>query len=306
MGSTTEVAFYCVADANYFLGAVGMINSLRVVGHDEPVYLLDCGLTEAQREVLGPHVTVVRAESDTPPWLLKSVAPLAHPAETMVLLDADLVAVRRLDELIEIARPGKVVAFANNMDRYVPEWGELLELGTSRRQTYLCSACVALGRDPGDEVLGLMESRRDRVDFQRSFWRSNDAEYPFLYGDQDVLNAILSSRIAAERTVALDTRLAPAIPFEGLELADERSLRCTFADGTEPYVVHHILPVKPWREPAYDGVYSQLLRRLLSSPDVPIRVTAGEIPLALRRGRLAAAAQKRINLRQQIRWRTGR
>ena len=45
-------AFYCVADERYFLGAVGMINSLRVLGHDEPVFLLDCGLTAEQRRLL--------------------------------------------------------------------------------------------------------------------------------------------------------------------------------------------------------------------------------------------------------------
>ena len=29
----TDAAFYCVADERYFLGAVAMINSLRLVGH---------------------------------------------------------------------------------------------------------------------------------------------------------------------------------------------------------------------------------------------------------------------------------
>ena len=48
-----NAAFYCVADARYFLGAVGMINSLRVLGHEETVYVLDCGLTDGQRE--GPR-----------------------------------------------------------------------------------------------------------------------------------------------------------------------------------------------------------------------------------------------------------
>ena len=48
-----NAAFYCVADERYFLGAVGLVNSLRLVGHAEPIYLLDCGLTDAQRELLG-------------------------------------------------------------------------------------------------------------------------------------------------------------------------------------------------------------------------------------------------------------
>ncbi len=56
-------AFYCVADERYFLGAVGLINSLRLVGHTEPIFLLDCGLTAAQRELLEPQATLLdRAE----------------------------------------------------------------------------------------------------------------------------------------------------------------------------------------------------------------------------------------------------
>ena len=43
-GRPMNAAFYCVADERYFLGAVGLINSLRLVGHDEPIHLLDCGL----------------------------------------------------------------------------------------------------------------------------------------------------------------------------------------------------------------------------------------------------------------------
>ena len=62
----TPAAFYCVADERYFLGAVGLINSLRLVGHDEPVYLLDCGLTDAQRELLAAHVDPGRATEAAP------------------------------------------------------------------------------------------------------------------------------------------------------------------------------------------------------------------------------------------------
>ena len=91
-----SAAFYCVADERYFLGAVGMINSLRVLGHDEPVFVLDCGLTDEQRELLAPHATLVAAPRDAPPWLLKTIAPLRHPAEVMVLIDADIIVTRSL------------------------------------------------------------------------------------------------------------------------------------------------------------------------------------------------------------------
>ena len=84
-------AFYCVADERYFLGAVAMINSLRLNGHREPIYLLDCGLSDEQRELLDAEVTFVEAPSETPPYLLKTVAPLAHPAEIIVLIDVDMI-----------------------------------------------------------------------------------------------------------------------------------------------------------------------------------------------------------------------
>ncbi len=62
-----QAAFYCVCDSRYFLGAVGMLNSLRLLGHDEPVFVLDCGLTEGERRRLAGHATVVAAPDDSPP-----------------------------------------------------------------------------------------------------------------------------------------------------------------------------------------------------------------------------------------------
>jgi hypothetical protein len=303
--SAPPVAFYCVSDGGYFLGAVGLINSLRLVGHTEPIYLLDCGLTAAHRELLEPHVTMVDPPRQAPPWLLKTHAPLRHPAEVMVLIDADMIVTRPLTDLIAQASHGCVVAFQNNMDRFVPEWGELLDLGPIRREPYLCAGLVAMDRSPGEEVLRLTKDRSTAVDFDKTFWRDNVPGYPFLYGDQDVFNPVLASRVEQDQIVALDHRLSPAIPFEGLAVTDAATLRCAYEDGVEPYVLHYLWPPKPWQEPAYDGVYSRLLRRLLCGPDIAVRVPRRDIPLRLRTGPLAYAEQRRIDLRQQIRWRLG-
>jgi hypothetical protein len=298
--STT--AFYCVSDERYFLGAVGLVNSLRLVGHTEPIYLLDCGLTEAQRELLAGHVTLVSDQSGTPPWLLKTIAPLRHPAEVMVLIDADMIVTRSLDELVERARSGAVVAVKNDRDRFCPEWGELLDLGELRRGPYLSSGLVVTERELGTEVLALMDRLQDRVDFDRTFWRANISDYPFLYGDQDVLNAILvSERLAPERVVALEHRLAPTPPFGRLRVVDERALRCRYRDGVEPYVVHHFA-TKPWLEPTHHGVYSRLLRRALIGPGAAIGVSPQELPLRLRTGLLAYADRKRVNAGERWRW----
>ena len=66
MSAIEPAAFYCVADERYFLGAVGLVNSLRLVGHDEPIYLLDCGLTDDQRELLEPEVDARRGTEAAP------------------------------------------------------------------------------------------------------------------------------------------------------------------------------------------------------------------------------------------------
>jgi len=300
-----RAAFYCVSSGEYFLGAVAMINSLRLLGHAEPVHLLDCGLSPAQRQALAGEATVAAAPPGRDPFELKTVLPLQRPATTAVLIDTDMIATRPLTPLIEAAATGRVVGFANPSDRFVEAWGAVLGLGSLRRLRYMCSGLVALGGDLGAEVLAALDRLQRQVDFERSCFHRHDDAYELLYADQDVLNAILASSTCAGRVDVLDARLAPMVPFTGLELIDRASLRCAFADGTEPYVVHHSLAPKPWQRPAYDGVYSQLLRRLLTGEDVAIRLPPEWLPGELRTGFAAGARRLRVKARQQLAWRLG-
>jgi hypothetical protein len=298
---TTAAGFYCVADERYFLGAVGLVNSLRLHGHDEPVFMLDCGLTAAQRELLEPHVALVPAPGDAPPTLLKAIAPLSDPVGGMVLLDSDLVVTRPLTEVLEHARAGRVVSFEHHNQRHDPRWGEVLGLGEVPRRTYLDFAMLGVGGSRGTEVLRLLADLQDRIDFPRTMWGSHDMSYSLVYADQDVLNAIVAARVPEDQVVALDSRLAPVPPFEGLSVRDEGALRVAHADGVEPLVVHHYV-TKPWLEPTHHGVYSQLLRRLLIGDDVAIRVPADWIPLRFRRGPRALLDRARINARERARF----
>jgi hypothetical protein len=301
---TTPAAFYCVADERYFLGAVGMVNSLRLLGHAEPVFMLDCGLAPRQRDLLAPHLTVVTAPRDAPPWLLKTVLPLSHPAHVMVLVDTDMIVTRSLGELIERASGGRVVLFEDRQDRFFPEWGELLGLGETRRQPYVSSGLAFLGGAPGEAVIRLMDERQDRVDFDLTFWRRNVREYPFLYGDQDVLNAILATRVSPDRTVALEHRLAATPPFRRLRVLDENRLRCAYGDGTEPFVLHQFVR-KPWLEPMYHSIYSRLLVRLLLGDDVAIPVPETELPRRLRSGFGAHIERAAVNAKDLARFYLG-
>jgi hypothetical protein len=289
-------AFYCVTDSRYFLGAVATVNSLRLLGHEEPIHMLDCGLTEHQRGLLEPHVTLVAAPDEAPPWLLKTVAPLQHPADVMVLIDADIIVTRSLAEPIARAEEPMVIAVENDTDRFVPEWGELLGLGPVRRQPYVSSGLVLIGSPLGTEVLSLMGQLQDRVDFDRSFWRGNDPDYAFLYGDQDVLNAILASgRVEGHLLDPLPNRLVPNPPFEGVRIEDRRTLRCARRDGTMLYALHNFYR-KPWLVRTRSNPYSRLMTRVLLEPDVRIRLDRSELPLRLRDGMAATLARLAVDV----------
>ena len=283
-----------------------MLNSLRLLGHAEPLYVMDCGLTTRQRDMLAPHASVVTAPRQAPPYLSKTILPLQHPAEVVVLIDADVIVTRALTKLIDQARGGKVIAFRTIYDRFFPEWGDLLGLGPARRQPYVCSAVVFLGGQEGHEVLRLMDEGQAQVppptrlppDPSRFF--STVAHSPLQLADQDVLNAVLSTRPEPERFVALEHGLAPEPPFAGLRPVGEDGIRYAAGDGTEPYLLHH-LGAKPWLVPMRDSPYSRLLSRMLLEQGLEVGVPEGDVPVRLRRGPRAAVSRALASLRDGFR-----
>jgi hypothetical protein len=293
--SSPRTAFYCVSNSVFFLGAVALINSLRVVGHDEPVFVLDCGLTESERDLLSREATLVDAGDAGAPWLLKTVAPLRHPADVMVLVDADIVITRPFDELIARASSGRVLAVEHGSDRFFPEWGEL-GLGAPRRQPYVSSSLVVLDREVGGPALEAMHRAQPRASLGDSPFsgerpgeglsvnvRTDAVSNPFFFPDQDVLNAVLATQIDRERLEVLDRRLEAIPPFEGLRVVDESTFRCVYDDELEPFAVHHVA-TKPWLEWTPPGVYTQLFLRALLRRDVPMRLRARDLPAHLRPG----------------------
>ena len=51
---SAPATFYTVTDAEFFPGTVALLNSLRLVGHREPLVVLDNGLTPEQRDAARP------------------------------------------------------------------------------------------------------------------------------------------------------------------------------------------------------------------------------------------------------------
>jgi hypothetical protein len=300
-----RTAFYAVGNADYFLGLVGLVNSLRLVGHREQIYVADCGFAESQRRRLTGHVTLVDPPRADSPHLQKTTAPLAHPADVMILIDADMIVVRRLDELVEQARRGKLVAFVDDVaSRFDPRWSELLGLEPVRRHPYVNSGLVVLERATGIPLLERLAADCIRIDATRGFRGSGDPEYPFYYLDQDVLNAILAT-CEEERLDLRDHALAPIPPFRGLQILDEGSLRCSYDDGREPFVLHHVLR-KPWLDATPWSIYSRLLTRLLLRPDVALPIRREDVPLRLRPGPAGWAEKRRSALQSTVRGVRGR
>jgi hypothetical protein len=285
-----EAAFYTVSDADYFIGTVALLNSIRGVGHDEQFFVSDCGLDEPQRQFLEPLATLVDASLHEAPHHAKLRAPLGHEADVMILLDSDILVMRRLDELIERAERGSIVAFADPLaDRFDLRWGSLLGLEDLDRGTYVNAGALVVPRQLAGPVFARVLAAQEVVDLEQTRLGYGTTTDPFYFVDQDVWNAVLASRVGAGKLDVLPNRLAPHPPFRGLRSSVEGD-RYMYGNGDAPFMLHHVR-AKPWLRRTRRNLYSQLLPQFLLKPGLPLRLEPRELPLRLRSGPLAALAR---------------
>ena len=295
----SQVAYYTVADTRFFPGVVALLNSLRLAGEEAPLFVVDCGLTDAQRERLADHVTFVAANRDVHPGIQKAAGPLTHPAEIMVLIDADILVTRPLTPLFADASRGLIVGFEDKYyrDRCFPEWSSL-GLGNPRKHRYVNSGLLIFSAVTADELLPLFVELQAQLDPTLFFGRaaeSSQESNPFYFADQDIFNALFCTRFDG-RVVRLDHRLAPVPPFPGIEVLDGSRPACAYADGVVPYALHHILK-KPWLSPMDANPYSDLFTKVVTNPQAPVRLGARDVPRRLTDSRLAPIDQWWVSLR---------
>jgi hypothetical protein len=297
-----------VSDDRFFLGAVALLNSLRLVGHDEPVFVVDAGLTKEQLRLLSGHATIISPPETDKAVFLTPVGPLERPAGVAALLDADIIVVRPLTELIAAARGGRLVGFVNNEpnhDRFFDDWGPALGLGPMHRRPYLTAGELFLPQALGERLLPLWAEGQRKISFESTRYGRARLTDPFYFADMDVLNAIVSAHVDADELLIMENRLVPHPPFPDARLIDARRLVCRYGDGTEPFLLHHILG-KPWLTATRTSLYSLLLPRLLLWPDVALRLEPEQLPLRLREGTLAAADRLRAHTQAVLYWNTRR
>ena len=299
------VRFCTLADARFFPGLVGLVNSLRLHGHREPISVLDLGLTDAQRAALASECDIVPVPpgESRHPWLLDSVACLARPAEIVVYIDADVIVTQPLHDLIDRARVGGIVVFPDALpDRWFAEWHEIFGLAKPlRHQTYLNSGCFVLSTGRFPALLPRWLEACERIVGRPTVSDDlREIDTPVGFSGQDAWNALLMSEIPA---VAVDLQPVGTevhrsqLPL--VEVRDVRTLDCRL-DGRAPTLLHHWGEPKPWdswthRDAA--NAYTTCLRRLLAGSDVAVRIDRREIPRWLRPGPVGAVA------RQIARWR---
>lgn len=275
--------FFTVADARYWIGAVALVNSLRLVGHTEPVVVLDAGLRRSQRTRLESAAEVVAPSAPVrAPFLAKWLLPLTLGSPRPALLDARLVVTQTLAPLLAEIEGGRVVAFIDRLAaRRFSEWGDLVGEQV-HAYPYVNGGFIGLPHNLATPVLERVREAQERVDLATSLLlgRGSVAD-PLHFSDQDTRNAAISALIPPTRLLALEHRLAPTERRDDVAVEDVETLSCLTPDGSRPHLVHVVGP-KPWLADVAPTAYERLLPRLLLCPDLAITLRRHELPPRLR------------------------
>jgi hypothetical protein len=287
MAGTPDATFYTIADARFFVGAVALLNSLRLVGHCEELVVLDGGLSSEQRLLLEPHATLTRIDRSFAGTLLKPYPHLLGAAGTLALIDSDIVVTASLDPVIARAAEGKICAYPDDpraRDRRFEEWRRIFDLSEPlRRQKYVNAGFVAFSTMHWPGLLSRWWQACERIPSERVF--TGDAANPLENGDQDALNALLMSELPADALAELPPESILPIDLRKTRLMDPRRLTCVL-DERPARIVHYTGSPKPWEAGAWmrarNDAYVQLLRRVLFGSDVCLRLQPSDVPLWLR------------------------
>ena len=281
-GAVADVRFFTIADDEYYLGLVAMVNSLRLHGHHDPVTVLDLGLTEAQRSELGHACELVQPEpgSSDDAWLLAPYVCRTREARVVVYIDADVILTTPIDSILVQAREGSICAFPEeDCDRWFPQWEEIFSLKAPlRRERYINTGLVAFSPGSHPSLLPRWEECCDGIRDHAGTADGRGRATPTGLPDQDALNALLMSELNAD-TLALQPECVVSHGTDALHrtrVVDRQRLLCR-RDGEPTTFLHSWGMPKPWQAAAGRNLrrtaYLVCLRRLLDGTDVAVQST---------------------------------
>jgi hypothetical protein len=297
-GDSRPPTYFTVSDRNYFLGTVALINSLRVTGNRGDFVVLDAGLSDAQRLLLGDHAKVMDPpEECVHPFLLKPYPHFSDSAGTAVLIDSDVIVTGSLTEILWAAERGFICAYPDGPEtrtRWFQEWQTRLGLRAPlRRDVCVNSGFLAIDMRRWSNLLTRWWEACQLIPPNEIL-----VPGPFYSPDQDALNALLMSEFPREQLYVLPqfeagigVTVGAAVNVDSLS-----TLECTL-DGHQTKILHFIDRPKPWEKSGWTRLaasdYVRLMRRLLFSDDVAIQLAPNQAPLWLRpseRGELTLKA----------------
>jgi hypothetical protein len=288
---SAQATFYTIANSRFFVGAVALLNSLRLVGHAEPLVVLDAGLAPGQRRLLEGHARIVSLPDGVAhdAYLSKPYPHLAGAEGVVALIDSDVIVTRPLGEALEAAAAGKICLYPEHHEsrgRFFASWAEALSLREPlRREPYMGGGFVVLSVDRWPGFLERWWEACGRVPPGQHFGR--DMEQPFWAGDMDALNALLMSEVPPGSVETLpedDVVLWDELP--SVRVVDAATLDCRRPSGLRPAMLHYSFSPKPWEPKAWlrvrDDSFCRLLPRVLFGDDVALRLDPRAVPVWVR------------------------
>ncbi len=288
-----EVTFYTIGDARYFLGVVGLLNSLRLTGHEQKIVVLDCGLTPKQRDLLSPHCTLFQMprELATNPTQFKAFPYLLQPQGTVVIIDSDMLVVRSLQGLLEMGKQGKICVFPDlGINRSCAEWQEFFALSSPpRKQGYVNAGLIVFSTKHWSNLLQRWWQACERTFSHPTLYEGASHTSPCVAGDQDALNAILASEYPIE-ALAIQSKYEEIFGrfLRQVRIVNLQALACKYGQH-DITILHSNGGPKPWEAKTVKSLlrrfaYVKLLRRLLTGTDVPIKVPTEDLAMLYRPG----------------------
>lgn len=279
--------FFTIADESYFPGLVGLLNSLRLAGHSEPVTVLDRGLSTRQKEAISPHCDIVSLAVDVrnPCHLTAYPSQLGYRG-VVLLIDSDVLVLERLGEAIREAGNGRICMYRDpDEGRCFPEWEEIFDLREPlRSQPYYQTHFVAFSTEAWPDLLDRWWEALQKIWHLPSFMegasmRGSATSQP----DQDALNALLMSEVPAGAVHELPSgEHAMTGRMSEVAVSDRDSLSCSW-QGQRVRMLHCEGHPKPWSVELLKArrnthCFLPLLRRVLTDGDATVRVPNRLLP----------------------------
>ena len=294
----SNATYVTIADRRFFLGAVAFVNSLRLTGGRERIIVLDAGLTERQRGILALECEVREpplSKSGVFVVFFKAATHLLGLTGTIVLIDSDVIVTRPFSPILEQAAAGKICVVgsqANPNRRFPAQWASALGIEREfRTQGYVGAGLIAFDIDRWTPFMRRWLDLCARVPPERAdmpFELPGEVvpANPFAFPEQDVLNALLMSEVPEESILDLGLEASPGPPHnDSVRVIDRTRLKCMIGDE-EPFLLHYWNHPKAWLPDArphlaFDA-YVDLMARLLTADDLPLRLARADVPIWLR------------------------